>query len=65
MRLIVTLADDDKSQYNGTPTFEQGGVLRIDPEDQNGATIWLSPAYWQQITEDISYDPVKADYYRP
>ena len=64
MRLIVSMADGEQGAYNGTPTFEAGGVPRIDPDDQKAATIWLSPGYWQQITEDISYDPVKADYYQ-
>ena len=65
MRLIVTMADGESGAHNGTPAFEKGGVLRIDPDHQDAPTIWLSPAYWQQITEDKAYDPVKADYYRP
>jgi hypothetical protein len=59
------MADGDSGAHNGTPTFETGGVLRIDPDEKDVPTIWLSPAYWRQITEDISHDPVKADYYRP
>jgi hypothetical protein len=62
MRFIVDAADGQRA-YNGTPKFEEGGVLRIVADDQNHATIWLSPAFWHEITEDVSYDPVKADYY--
>ena len=63
MRLIVSVADGEHGTYNGTPQFEGGGVLRIDPDDQNGQPVWLSPAYWREITVDGTYDPVKADYY--
>ena len=63
MRFIVSTANG-QATYNGTPRFEEGGVLRIDKDDENQAKVWLSPAFWQEITEDISYHPLKADYYR-
>jgi hypothetical protein len=67
MRFYVSTADGEVRTYNGTPNIEEGGVLRIDQDGPKPgpkpATIWLSPAFWQEITEDAMYDPVKGDYY--
>ena len=69
MRVMVNTTDGQTACI-GTPKFEEGGVLRIDQDDPKPdgpklATVWLSPAFWQVITEDVSYHPLKADYYRP
>ena len=66
MRFIVATTDGPRS-YIGTPTFLEGGVLRIDQDSsERGPThskIWLSPTFWQEITEDVSYHPLKGDFY--
>jgi hypothetical protein len=46
MRFIVNTTDG-QTAYIGTPKFEEGGVLRIEPDDPKpdeikGPTIWLS-----------------------
>jgi hypothetical protein len=58
----VILADGESGEHNGTPIFENGGVLRIEPDGENVPTIWYSPAYWQEIVELKSYHPLKGDY---
>jgi hypothetical protein len=54
MRLKVSTANRQRS-YNGTPQIVEGGVLRID-QDGPSPTIWLSPAFWQEITADDPED---------
>jgi hypothetical protein len=68
MRFIVETTDGQMSFIGTAPQFEEGGVLRIDPDDPKpdeirGPTQWLSPGFWQLIMEDVSYHPLKADYY--
>jgi hypothetical protein len=49
MQLLVITTDGMSKTYDGTPTIEEGGVLRIDPDDKEGSTIWLSPAVWREV----------------
>jgi hypothetical protein len=65
MRFIVATADGEERSYIGTLKFEESGVLRIDPDSPVPGRVWLSPAFWREITEDPSHHPLKGDYYHP
>jgi hypothetical protein len=54
MRFIVRTANGERS-YKGTPKIVEGGVLKIE-EDGPSPTIWLSPAFWQEIAADDPED---------